>query len=68
MSYDDIMKDFQNLIERSIKKDQVNRIMLLHAQDFPVESIASVYEMTSEDVEKVIKDNKAGYDWGNKFD
>lgn len=68
MSYDDIMKDFKDLIERSIKKDQVKRIMLLHAQDFPVESIASVYEMSPEDVEKVITDNKAGYDWGSKFE
>lgn len=66
MSYEDIMKDFRDLVERTIKKDQVKRIMLLHEQDFPIDSIASVYELSSDDVKKIIEENKNDFEWGLK--
>ena len=40
--------------------------MMLREQDFPVESIAAVYEMSSEEVEEVIRNNKNDFEWGLK--
>jgi hypothetical protein len=57
---------YKEMIEKAIKEDHVKRIMMLRQQDFPVESIAAVYEMTSDDVEKVIRDNKNDFEWGLK--
>ena len=54
------------MIEKAIKEDHVKRIMMLRQQDFPVESIAAVYEMSNDDVEKVIRDNKNDFEWGLK--
>ncbi len=57
---------YNDLIKKAIREDHVKRIMMLREQDFPVESIAAVYEMSSEEVQEVIRNNKNDFEWGLK--
>lgn len=57
---------YKEMIEKAIKEDHVKRIMMLRQQDFPVDSIAAVYEMSNEEVENVIRNNKNDFEWGLK--
>lgn len=63
MSYEGAFKE---MVEKAIRKDHVKRIMMLRQQDFPVDSIAAVYEMSNDEVESIIRDNKSDYEWGLK--
>lgn len=61
------IKDAYNeMIEKAIREDHVKRIMMLRQQDFPIDSIAAVYEMSNDEVETIIRDNKSDYEWGLK--
>ena len=57
---------YYDMIKKALREDHVKRIMMLREQDFPVESNAAVYEMSSEEVEEVIRNNKNDFEWGLK--
>ena len=61
MSLDDKIKA---IAEKAVKDDQAKRIVLLYHQQFDIAGIAKAYEMTEEEVKKIIDTNKGGYEWG----